>query len=51
VAIWICGTIEPSEERIVRIRNTLDLRLLWISRAILEPLAEQVVADGGFRRG
>lgn len=42
-AIRTCGPIEPSKARIVRIRNTLELRRLWIS----EPLAERVVADGG----
>jgi hypothetical protein len=35
-ALTMCAGISPQEARLVRIKNTLKLRRLWISEALLE---------------
>lgn len=35
-ALTMCAGVTPSEARLVRIRNTLKLRRIWVSEALLE---------------
>jgi len=44
-AITMCAGIDPKRVRLARIKNTLDLRRLWVSEALLE----EVEADGRMR--
>ena len=44
-ALTMCAGVTPAEARIARIENTLKLRRLWVSEALLE----EVEADGRMR--
>lgn len=45
-ALVMCAGIEPADARIVRIENTLKLRRMWVSQALLEePNALRVLED------
>ena len=44
-AITMCAGIDPKRVRLARIKNTLHLRRLWVSEALLE----EVEADGRMR--
>ena len=35
-ALTMCAGVSPAEARIVRVQNTLKLRRMWVSEALLE---------------
>jgi hypothetical protein len=39
-ALQMCAGVEPSEARLVRVRDTLALRRMWVSEALL-PVVER----------
>ena len=39
-AITMCAGIDPKRVRLARIKNTLDLRRLWVSEALLDEVAK-----------
>lgn len=39
-ALRICGPVEPSEAKVVRIKNTLELEKLWISESLYKVVKE-----------
>ncbi len=43
-ALTMCAGVSPAEARLVRIKNTLKLRRMWVSEALLEE-----VGDNGLR--
>jgi len=48
-ALTMCAGISPQRARLVRIKNTLKLRRMWVSEALLEEAGERlpVVEDPG----
>jgi hypothetical protein len=40
-ALTMCAGISPAEARLVRIKNTLKLRRMWVSEALLEGVGDE----------
>lgn len=48
IALRACGPVPPGKERIVRIRDTLHLREVYVSRAVFDEGPESLRPVGGF---
>lgn len=49
IALSCCGAIEEGKERIVRIKDTLNLKEIYVSKAVLEEIKEGIEIVGEFK--
>jgi len=49
IALRCCGYIEKGKERVVRIKDTLNLEEVFVSKAILDDIKEKVEIIGDFK--
>ncbi len=47
-ALMTCGPIEIPDARIIRIKNTLSLNEIYVSKSILEEIRDRVEVIGEF---